>query len=87
MLKIKVTSFNAIKPIKMTVNGWQDPKLADIYQRIPECDNLTLWVNGHNYGNKTALELINYIHQQWINEISSTKSFKQGLKDCLENGF
>lgn len=84
---IKITSSGNIKAIKMTVNSWQDPKLADIYSLIPECDTLTLWINKQNCGTRTALELLNYIHQQWISEISSTKAFKQGLKDCLENGF
>lgn len=84
---IKITSSGNIKAIKMTVNGWQDPKLADIYYLIPECDNLTLWVNKQNCGTRTAMGLINFIHQQWISEVSSTKAFKKDLKDCLENGF
>ncbi|MBQ3944151.1 MAG: hypothetical protein II670_00880 [Alphaproteobacteria bacterium] len=85
MIKIKITSFNNIKPIKITLNGWRDHK--DIYRMIPDRDNLTLWVNGKNYGTGTAKELLNYLHQQWLSEVVSTKEFKRGLKDCIENGF
>ena len=84
---IKITSSGNIKAIKFNINSWQDPKLADIYYLIPECDNLTLWINKQNCGTRTAIELLNYIHQQWISEISSTKTFKRDLKSCLENGF
>ena len=87
MLNIKITSFNNIKPIKVILNSWRDQKLVDIINAIPECDNLTLWINRKKYGTLTASELIDFIHQNWICEVCPTKEFKRGLKDCIENGF
>ena len=87
MLKIKITSYNSIKPIKIVLNGWRDHKLADLYKVIPDCDNLTLWINRNKYGTLTAADLIEFLHQNWMCEVCSTKEFKKGLKDCIENGF
>ena len=87
MLKIKITSFNRIKPIKFNLNGWLDPHLSDIYQLIPDCDNLTLWINGKYCSTVPAITLINYLDYKWREAVCSTKEFKRGLKDCIENGF
>ena len=87
MLKIKITSHNKITPIKFNLNGWLDPRLADIYRLVPDCNNLTLWINGKNYGTYSAISLINYFDYKWKNAVCSTKEFKRGLKDCIENGF
>ena len=87
MLKIKITSFKKIKPIKATFNGWMDYKLSNIYRVIPDCDNLTLWVNGRNYGTFSAVTLINYLDYKWREAVCSTKEFKRGLKECIENGY
>lgn len=87
MLKIKITSFNNIKSIKTTLSGWRDKKLVNIINTIPQCDNLTLWINGKKYGTLVAKDLIEFLHQNWMYEVCSTKEFKKGLKDCIENGF
>lgn len=87
MLKIKITSYKNIASIKFTVNSWLDPRLANMYKLVPDCNNLTLWINGKNYGTGTASELLDFLHNKWINELSSTKEFKRGLKDCIENGY
>lgn len=79
MLKIK-------KSIKFNLNGWLDPKLANIYKLVPDRNNLTLWINGKNRGTFTAT-LINYLDYKWKDAVCSTKEFKRGLKDCIENGF
>lgn len=87
MLKIKITSHNNIKPIKIILSGWRDAKLTKLYEVIPDCDNLTLWINNKKYGTITAMGLIEFFHQNWLCEVCSTSEFKQGLKDCIENGF
>lgn len=87
MLRIKITSYNNIKPIKFTLSGWRDQKLIDIINAIPDYDNLTLWINGKKYGTLVAKDLIEFLHQNWMCEVCSTKEFKRGLKDCIENGF
>ena len=87
MLKIKITSHNNIKPIKIILSGWRDEKLTSLYKVIPDCNNLTLWINNKKYGTLTAMSLIEFLHQNWMCEVCSTKEFKEGLKDCIENGF
>ena len=87
MLKIKITSYKNIKPIKFNLNGWLDPRLADIYKLIPDYDSLTLWINRKKYGTLNAMRLIEFLHQNWMCEVCSTKEFKRGLKDCIKNGF
>ena len=87
MLRIKITSYNNTKSIKFILNGWQDPRLADLYKLVPDCNNLTLWINRKKYGTLTAINLINFLHQNWMREVCATKEFKRGLKDCIENGY
>ena len=87
MLKIRITSYNKIKPIQFIYNGWMDYKLSNIYRLIPDCDSLTLWINDHNYGTFSAVTLINYLDFKWREAVCSTKEFKRGLKDCIENGY
>ena len=87
MLKIKITSYKNIKSIKFNLSGWLDPKLANIYRLVPDCNNLTLWINGKNRGTFTAITLINYLDYKWRDAVCSTKEFKRGLKDCIENGY
>ena len=87
MLKIKITSYKNIKSIKFNLNGWSDPKLANIYRLVPDCNNLTLWINRKKYGTLTATNLIDFLHQNWMCEVCSTREFKRGLKDCIENGY
>ena len=87
MLKIKITSYKNIKSIKFNLNGWSDPKLANIYRLVPDCNNLTLWINRKKYGTLTATNLIDFLHQNWMCEVCSTNEFKRGLKDCIENGY
>lgn len=87
MLKIKITSHNKITPIKFIFNGWMDYHLSNIYRLIPDCDSLTLWVNDKNCGTFSTVTLINYLDYKWRDAVCSTKEFKRGLKDCIENGF
>ena len=61
MLKIKITSYKNIKPIKFVFNGWMDYHLSNIYRLIPDCDSLTLWINDQNCGTFSAVTLINYL--------------------------
>ena len=87
MLKIKITSYKNIKPIKFVFNGWMDYHLSNIYRLIPDCDSLTLWINDQNCGTFSAVTLINYLDYKWREAVCSTKEFKRGLKDCIENGY